>query len=339
MSELAPQTPTAGTSNVVAFRDAQWKSRWVVVGLAFLLLWRSTSFIDPEWLARFPTWLLLILTGLAPQVFLLIFPIFTRDPNRRSTFHRPSASKCLVELGVAVPIVIGAITLLATANYLLQRMSPGSSLTPDALSDMVKSPNHAAVYLALLFACTFAPVAEEIFFRGFLYNAFRARMPVVVAVAAESVIFGFSHFFGAAHGVAASIAGLLLTGVYAWRRTLITPIFVHVGINFVASLSAAMLMFAHANSGVIGVYFESTDDSCVIRQVIQGSAAEEAGLEPGDIITSFDNEPIRGFRHLSQELLMHPPGDAVPVTVDRSGTSLTVTVVLQRRAPPPAAKP
>jgi membrane protease YdiL (CAAX protease family) len=328
-------TPTEELpSSVVAFRDAQWKTRWLVVGLAVLLLWRSTSFVDREWLSRFPFWLVVVVTGLAPQAFLFLFPILTRNPHRWQTFGIPAATRCLVDFCIAIPGVIGMLVVLTAVDYLVGRLSPGTSLTPDAVTGMAVSPDRMYTCLVLVFSFTFAPIAEELFFRGFLHNAFRARMPVVVAGLAQSLVFGFGHFFGVTHGIVAFAMGLLLTVLYEWRKTLIAPILVHAGMNFVAALGTVLMMVAHANSPVMGVVGGPNDTECVVRQVVPGSAAEEAGLQVGDIITAFNGEPIRDFRHLGETIRLYRPGDVVPVTINRSGSVFEVAVVLRRRGSP-----
>jgi len=321
-------------SNVVAFRDARWKTRWLVVGLAVLLLWRSTAFVDREWLSQFPWWLLLIVTGLAPEAFMLVFPICTRIPHERKSFSIPAPARCLIEFAVSIPVVIGIIVVLAAVEYLVGHVSPGTSLVPDAFKNLARSPNRNFVYCLLLFSFTFVPIAEELFFRGFLHGAFRARMPLIFAVLAQSLIFGFIHVFGLTHAGISVVIGLLLTALYEWRKTLITPILVHSGLNFAGALGTVLLMVAHANTPVMGVYGDPNDFHCVIRQIAPDSAANEAGLHVGDIITSFNNEPIRDFPHLVETVRLYQPGDAIPITIQRSGVVFEVTVVLRRRGSP-----
>jgi S1-C subfamily serine protease len=69
----------------------------------------------------------------------------------------------------------------------------------------------------------------------------------------------------------------------------------------------------------------------VIRQIAPNSAAKEAGLQVGDVITSFHTEPIRDFPHLVETVPLYRPGDAIPITINRSGSEFKVTVVLRRR--------
>ena len=326
---MASTTTENLSYDAIPFRDSHWKTQSLLIGLTVLLFWRSTSFLNPEWLSRVPWWLLLVLTGLIPQVFLLLFPIITRHPNRR--IYIPKLSRCLIEFGIAIPVVIVTIAALSAANYLLGRLSPGTSLEPDGMTQIAESSQPKFVYPMLLFWFTFAPIAEEVFFRGFLQNAFRRRMPLTLAVISQSLIFGFCHFFGAVHAGVAFVLGLLLTLLYEWRQTLIAPIMVHAGINAVAALGVAVMTMAYADSPVLGVTNDPNDSVCVIRQVVSDSAADKAGLQVGDIVLSFNGQAIRDFSQLRKTVRLFQPGDTIPVAINRAGSTMEVSVVLQRR--------
>src|SRR5436305_1745389 len=79
-----------------------------------------------------------------------------------------------------------------------------------------------------------APVGEELFFRGFLYNALRRRWPRAVALVVQAAVFGLLHTFGFTHAVFAGVLGLLLGLIYDWRRNLLTPVTVHALQNLAA---------------------------------------------------------------------------------------------------------
>jgi membrane-associated protease RseP (regulator of RpoE activity) len=159
-------------------------------------------------------------------------------------------------------------------------------------------------------------------------------MPAIVAALLQSLIFGVGHFFGATHSSMAIVIGLILTAIYEWRKTLIAPILVHAGLNFLSALGTLLTIAVLANSPVMGVIGNPDDSECVIRQVAPNSAAEEAGLQAGDIVTSLNTQPIRNFPHLIQTIALYRPGDAIPITINRSGNMLDVTVVLRRRGGP-----
>jgi putative serine protease PepD len=56
-----------------------------------------------------------------------------------------------------------------------------------------------------------------------------------------------------------------------------------------------------------------------IRSVNEGSAADEAGLEPGDVVTKVEDELISGSESLVATIRGYRPGDTVTLTVVRGG--------------------
>ena len=63
-----------------------------------------------------------------------------------------------------------------------------------------------------------------------------------------------------------------------------------------------------------------------------GSPAEKAGLQRDDVITRIGDMPITDLQAMTDALRAHKPGDVVPVTVQRDGKPLTVTVTLGARS-------
>jgi putative serine protease PepD len=63
-----------------------------------------------------------------------------------------------------------------------------------------------------------------------------------------------------------------------------------------------------------------------VQQVVQGGPAQEAGIQPGDIVTSIDGQPVRSPDDLTQLELGLDVGDTVEVTFERAGQSSTVDV-------------
>lgn len=60
-----------------------------------------------------------------------------------------------------------------------------------------------------------------------------------------------------------------------------------------------------------------------VGEVIKGSAAEQAGVKVGDLITAVDGKPIDDFFDLRQAM-MNRDGDALTITVNRDGSALTL---------------
>jgi uncharacterized protein YndB with AHSA1/START domain len=80
-----------------------------------------------------------------------------------------------------------------------------------------------------------------------------------------------------------------------------------------------------------------------LNAVLQGGAAQEAGLRPGDVVIAFDGEAVRSAEGLVRCIHARKPGDSVQVLAIRDGQENARTVVLGRRSgrgePPPAPDP
>ena len=70
-----------------------------------------------------------------------------------------------------------------------------------------------------------------------------------------------------------------------------------------------------------------------IDEVMPGSAAEEAGLQKGDLVLSIDGSAIRNFTDLQQKVVTRA-GDTLSVVVDRGGQQMTFAVVPKLREEP-----
>jgi predicted metalloprotease with PDZ domain len=78
----------------------------------------------------------------------------------------------------------------------------------------------------------------------------------------------------------------------------------------------------------LGVSCDPSLQGCMIRVVQPHSAAEQAGLEPADIIMRFDGEATRTFQELIEHLKGRDPGEKVKLDVLRNGREITKDVIL-----------
>lgn len=73
---------------------------------------------------------------------------------------------------------------------------------------------------------------------------------------------------------------------------------------------------------------DNVRDGVVILNIKEGSCAEKAKLEKGDIIISMDNNPTKNIAYLKYELFQHKIGDKVEIKYIRNGKEKTTTVEL-----------
>ncbi len=69
-------------------------------------------------------------------------------------------------------------------------------------------------------------------------------------------------------------------------------------------------------------------DGAEIQEITNGSAAEDAGLQKGDVITKIDDHLVSGSDSLVATVRSYRPGDKVEVTYQRGSDSGTATLTL-----------
>ena len=162
-------------------------------------------------------------------------------------------------------------------------------------------------------------MAEEVFFRGLLYNALRQRLPRFVAVLLQAIAFGLLHPFGMVGAAAVAVGGLALGLVYERRKTLLAPILLHALVNVAGMTFFAWGIATNAVDPQLGVYGETDERGCRLTMVVPGSAADLAGLRVGDVIVTLDGEPIADFQSLTQAVRSKQLGQTVVIKFIRNG--------------------
>jgi Do/DeqQ family serine protease len=67
-------------------------------------------------------------------------------------------------------------------------------------------------------------------------------------------------------------------------------------------------------------------DGVLVVEVVPGSPADRAGLEPGDVLMSVNDAPVATAQAVQDQVEATAIGDDVPVTLSRDGRRQTVTV-------------
>jgi serine protease Do len=87
--------------------------------------------------------------------------------------------------------------------------------------------------------------------------------------------------------------------------------------------------------GVEGVSRDAVDEfglkdrkGAVVKTVSPGGAAAKAGLEPGDVILSFNGKPVASRDELVQMVVATKPGSTVPVRIVRDRAEKTVNITV-----------
>ena len=77
--------------------------------------------------------------------------------------------------------------------------------------------------------------------------------------------------------------------------------------------------------------FAFTGEGVRIADVSENSPAANAKLQKGDVITAFENKPVKNLKDYSNFLKEHKPGDTIKLTIDRNGEKKEVSITLSER--------
>jgi len=105
------------------------------------------------------------------------------------------------------------------------------------------------------------------------------------------------------------------------------------------------MIFTMPTNGRLGVTFLTLTEAAaaenevefvegaLIQAVEEGSAAAEAGIQEGDIVTAVNGEPVDFERTLRDRIIAYEPGDVVTLTVLRDGEEQEIDVTLAELRP------
>ena len=115
-------------------------------------------------------------------------------------------------------------------------------------------------YLTAVFAVTFGPLMEELFFRGMLYPLLARRLGVFGGISITSLLFGLMHFvqYGRSWGAVLIIVlvGVVLTTIRALTKSVASCFLAHVGYNGTLMVLAAVATdgFRHMEKAGVLIY-------------------------------------------------------------------------------------
>jgi len=112
--------------------------------------------------------------------------------------------------------------------------------------------------------------------------------------------------------------------------------------NMVNNLVKQIIEFGEVRRGVLGIagqpltpelaknFGHKTKYGAFINQVMPNSAAEEAGLQPGDIIVKINGKAIKGFAELRAKVATLGAGSKVKLALVRNGEIISASVTLKQ---------
>ena len=245
-----------------------WKIRDVLVGILFTQIPVMAVLIGLQLLPQSPTsgtqthpvtQTAIIVTAIvigaieaAGEGVFLISPLYYarkrgRQAGAASIGYRALGFRSFNPLGTAGWIIVGFVIVYSAAiayNYILQHVVHNSSQTN--VQQLANQNLAQPILLAIAIVAVFiAPIAEELFFRGFMMEGFRKIMPASLAIFLSGILFALAHVQPGSF-VLLLVAGWWLGFMRVRTRSIWPGVFFHMinnAIAFVGVLTLPHLTF------------------------------------------------------------------------------------------------
>jgi membrane protease YdiL (CAAX protease family) len=268
---------------------------------------------------------------LFPIGWMLFWPRSAAPESRDNPLTKmPESGSMLREGAIGFGLGIGVLVLL----YLVNAMC--AWLTGQSLGSVNETAQGGSEEIFALVAISFtlAPLAEETFFRGFIYRSLRMPCGVVGALVLQAAIFAVLHSDDGLRLLSIGAIGLMLGAIYEWRQSLVAGIVAHATVNFAWAVALSMVLLMNAHSAYLGVVGEENPEGLAVRQVLPESPAAAAGLQPGDTLVSLDGAAITHRDQLTRMVRGKPVGGRVVLELTREGKPVRAEAVLTKRPRP-----
>jgi hypothetical protein len=100
--------------------------------------------------------------------------------------------------------------------------------------------------------------------------------------------------------------------------------------KFLGGLMGLKANFAVEPRGFIGAELAEDDGRLVVRRVLADGPAAQAGLKAGDVILAFDRGAVATAEAFGKRLARLAPGTSLPITIERAGRELPLSITLGR---------
>jgi hypothetical protein len=182
--------------------------------------------------------LVLVITPIAFLVVTWLFVLLPRALEGLQLTDGPATLRNFLKgLGYGIPMWIAAALVSAVAAGIWTLVTGTPPVEEQAVVNLL---GPLPLPLALLAAAVLAPLAEELFFRGVVFNAWERERGIRWAVTGSAVLFAAVHLLDGALLVFFPIllVGLALASVYRRTRSLPTVFGMHAAFNSISLLLA-----------------------------------------------------------------------------------------------------
>jgi membrane protease YdiL (CAAX protease family) len=145
----------------------------------------------------------------------------------------------------SLPLFLGGVVLMLVLFAVRGAIfGPEAAPPSNPMFDLLGGASPLVLVLFLMLATMWAPLCEELVFRGALYRHLRGYLPAVAAALVVGLLFGFMHNYGPLMTPPLIALGFSFALLREWRGSLIAPMTAHFLHNSVSLTLAILLMKA-----------------------------------------------------------------------------------------------
>jgi membrane protease YdiL (CAAX protease family) len=311
------------------FHDVPWRWREVFFCFAPSVISLQVGQFFPPSFMDLLRWLWLP-TNLVHEAWLIGYTLWPARKRRGALPGLPRLRSVLAEACWLLALVPAAFVVMIGV-YSLATLALGNAATPkEGWAPVVRSASRVELVGFAIITLSVGPIAEELAFRGLLYNKLRQALPASLAPVLQAVAFGLAHYsLGVEFACTIAAVALVIGLSYEWRKTLVAAILLHTAVNAIGLADVTANVEADAGPPRLGVHVAAGEQGCVLTVVSAGSTADRAGLRARDVVTALDGTPVRNFHELAAIVRQKRFGDQITIDFLRQGKPQRVEAVLK----------
>lgn len=171
----------------------------------------------------------LVITAICAVVASVVLSLFFHIDIKNGRIEKRGQIKAM---DFIMAIVGGAGVSIALNIVIALTNMAGKDTTFVEVSDMITSN---PLFVTIICAGILIPIVEEILFRGLIFNRIKCQYNFLAGLLISSLLFGIYHG-NIVQGIYATLLGIFLGFAYHKTKSILIPIFIHMGGNTFVSI-------------------------------------------------------------------------------------------------------
>lgn len=145
----------------------------------------------------------------------------------------------------SVPLFLLGTLVTLLLFFLKEVLFPSGgeeTIPPNEIFEFIANGDTVSIILLLTLATIWAPICEELIFRGALFRHLRGYLHWTLAALGSAVLFAFMHSYGPLFVTPLIVLGFMFAFIRHWRGSLIAPMTAHFVHNFSVMMLTVMMV-------------------------------------------------------------------------------------------------